>query len=136
MRYKDANGDGTIDTDSDRVFVGTPFPKLQLGLNLNAAYKGFDVSRVLAGRDRQRGVQRSTRAARPATTAPTTTTPTCRPGPPKPLHHHARLLQGGGPSNLAWRPCNTLLQHHALAGRRQLPAPEERAAGLYPAQDR
>ncbi|QDA61422.1 SusC/RagA family TonB-linked outer membrane protein [Hymenobacter jejuensis] len=43
VRYKDTNDDGVIDT-KDRVFVGSPFPKLQMGLNLNAAYKGFDVS--------------------------------------------------------------------------------------------
>ena len=28
----------------DRVYVGTPYPKMQYGLNLNAGYKGFDVS--------------------------------------------------------------------------------------------
>jgi TonB-linked SusC/RagA family outer membrane protein len=43
VKYTDVNGDGVID-DSDRVYVGSPFPKLQYGLNLNAGYKGFDLS--------------------------------------------------------------------------------------------
>ena len=43
VRYQDTNGDGIIDS-KDRIFVGSPFPKLQMGLNLNAAYKGIDVS--------------------------------------------------------------------------------------------
>jgi len=43
VRYVDANGDGRID-NADRVFAGKALPSLQLGLNLNAAYKGFDLS--------------------------------------------------------------------------------------------
>ncbi|HEX8349721.1 MAG TPA: SusC/RagA family TonB-linked outer membrane protein, partial [Hymenobacter sp.] len=43
VRYKDTNNDGTIDT-KDRVFAGSALPKLQMGLNLTAAYKGFDLS--------------------------------------------------------------------------------------------
>jgi TonB-linked SusC/RagA family outer membrane protein len=43
VKYTDSNGDGVIDS-KDRVFVGSPYPKVQYGLNLTAAYKGFDVS--------------------------------------------------------------------------------------------
>lgn len=43
VRYVDANGDGKID-NADRVFAGKALPNLLMGLNLNAAYKGFDLS--------------------------------------------------------------------------------------------
>lgn len=42
IRFKDSNGDGKI-TDDDRVYCGSPFPTLTMGLNLNASYKGFDL---------------------------------------------------------------------------------------------
>ena len=41
FRYKDLNHDGTID-EHDKSYIGNPFPDLMLGVNLNAAYKGFD----------------------------------------------------------------------------------------------
>ena len=40
VRYVDANGDGQWDRD----FMGSPHPKFNAGLNLELAYKGFDVS--------------------------------------------------------------------------------------------
>jgi TonB-linked SusC/RagA family outer membrane protein len=43
VRYKDLNDDGKID-NADRTYVGRAIPNLQMGLNLNAAYKGFDLS--------------------------------------------------------------------------------------------
>ncbi|MFD2720474.1 SusC/RagA family TonB-linked outer membrane protein [Hymenobacter monticola] len=49
VKYEDVDGDGTINTDKDRKFVGNPFPKLQFGLNLNAGYKGFDLSVFFQG---------------------------------------------------------------------------------------
>ena len=49
VKYEDVDGDGTINTDKDRRFVGNPFPTLQFGLNLSAAYKGFDLSVFLQG---------------------------------------------------------------------------------------
>ena len=48
LRYKDLNGDGTID-DNDRTFIGNPNPKFNYGLNLNASWKGFDASVFFSG---------------------------------------------------------------------------------------
>jgi TonB-linked SusC/RagA family outer membrane protein len=48
VKYKDLNGDGVI-SNLDRTYVGNPFPTLQFGLNLSAAYKGFDLSVFLQG---------------------------------------------------------------------------------------
>lgn len=42
IKFGDTNNDGKI-TDDDRIYRGSPFPKVTLGLNLNAAYKGFDL---------------------------------------------------------------------------------------------
>ncbi|RPD44533.1 TonB-dependent receptor [Hymenobacter sediminis] len=49
VKFEDTNGDGSINLDTDRQFVGNPFPTLQYGLNLTAAYKGFDLSVFLQG---------------------------------------------------------------------------------------
>jgi TonB-linked SusC/RagA family outer membrane protein len=49
VKYEDVDGDGTINTDLDRRFVGDPFPTLQFGLNLTAAYKGVDLSVFFQG---------------------------------------------------------------------------------------
>ncbi len=46
--YSDANGDGKITAD-DRVLVGSSDPKVTFGLNLNAGYKGFDISMTFSG---------------------------------------------------------------------------------------
>lgn len=46
--YVDLNGDGQI-TDADRTHIGSPLPKFTYGLNLNAEYKGFDLSLFLQG---------------------------------------------------------------------------------------
>lgn len=43
FKYLDADGNDTINSD-DRVFFGDPNPKFTYGLNLDAAYKGFDLS--------------------------------------------------------------------------------------------
>jgi tonB-linked outer membrane protein, susC/ragA family len=42
FRYKDINHDGKIN-EKDKQYIGNPFPDLMIGLNLNAAYKGFDI---------------------------------------------------------------------------------------------
>lgn len=41
VRYKDINGDGTID-DNDRTWSGSPLPKFEAGLNFSCDWKGFD----------------------------------------------------------------------------------------------
>jgi TonB-linked SusC/RagA family outer membrane protein len=48
IRFKDLNGDGMIN-DQDRDFMGNPIPKLTYGLNLTAAYKGFDLAVLIQG---------------------------------------------------------------------------------------
>lgn len=43
IKYDDYNGDGIIASD-DREIVGSPWPKLETGLTINASYKSFDVA--------------------------------------------------------------------------------------------
>jgi len=42
-KYKDLNGDGVI-TEADRQIIGNGFPKFNYGINLNVAWKNFDLS--------------------------------------------------------------------------------------------
>jgi TonB-linked SusC/RagA family outer membrane protein len=46
--YKDVDNSGAID-NNDRTWIGNPNPKFTYGVNLNAAYKGFDFTMVLYG---------------------------------------------------------------------------------------
>ncbi|SMB87230.1 TonB-dependent receptor plug [Hymenobacter roseosalivarius DSM 11622] len=48
VRYKDLNGDGRISED-DRAHSGSPFPKLQYGLNLTSGYGEFDLAVFFQG---------------------------------------------------------------------------------------
>jgi TonB-linked SusC/RagA family outer membrane protein len=48
VKYIDRNGDGTINVD-DRDFVGSPWPKLQAGLQFNASYKQFSLNVQFVG---------------------------------------------------------------------------------------
>ncbi|WCT11211.1 SusC/RagA family TonB-linked outer membrane protein [Mucilaginibacter jinjuensis] len=48
FKYADINGDGKIDAN-DRTFIGNPNPNFTYGVNLNAAYKGFDFTAVFYG---------------------------------------------------------------------------------------
>lgn len=41
--YDDYNGDGIISSD-DRQIVGNPWPKFEMGLNMGATYKAFDIA--------------------------------------------------------------------------------------------
>lgn len=41
--FADLNGDGTISAD-DRTMIGDPHPDVNVGLNFNCGYKGFDLS--------------------------------------------------------------------------------------------
>ena len=49
FKYVDVNGDGVINTDSDRTFLGNPYPKLNLDFSLKADFKGFDLLVELYG---------------------------------------------------------------------------------------
>ena len=42
-KFKDLNGDGIID-ERDQKFLGSPIPKIQLGLNNTFTYKNFDLN--------------------------------------------------------------------------------------------
>lgn len=48
IKYKDLNGDNNID-GNDAQYLGNLFPKTTFGLNLNASYKGFDITVFLQG---------------------------------------------------------------------------------------
>lgn len=48
MIFEDLNGDGEI-TALDRQKIGTPHPDFTYGINLNLAYKGFDMSAFFNG---------------------------------------------------------------------------------------
>ncbi|WP_373822152.1 TonB-dependent receptor [Bacteroides heparinolyticus] len=48
LRYVDTNDDGKL-TPADRVYCNTPEPAYTFGLNLNAGYKGFDLSLMFNG---------------------------------------------------------------------------------------
>ncbi|MBB4601660.1 TonB-linked SusC/RagA family outer membrane protein [Hymenobacter luteus] len=99
VRYKDTNDDGVI-SNSDAVYAGKSIPNLVMGLNLTAAYKGFDLSVFFnsssgnkiyntARRDLESyvGPNNYNADVEPWTAEnPSTTTP--------------RLLQGGGLGNL------------------------------------
>ncbi len=49
VRFVDQNQDGVID-DNDKVELGSPLPDFELGIQLNAEYKGFYVNTTLAGK--------------------------------------------------------------------------------------
>lgn len=48
VRYVDFNDDGVIN-DADRQYCGTTIPKFQLGINLGARYKDFDLQVQMTG---------------------------------------------------------------------------------------
>ena len=43
LMFADTNGDGIINAD-DKTYLGDPHPDVTMGMSLNAAYKGFDIS--------------------------------------------------------------------------------------------
>lgn len=52
IRYVDANNDGQIDfndNSEDRVYVGSPFPKMEGSLNASFGWKGIDLSLFFYG---------------------------------------------------------------------------------------
>lgn len=48
IRFKDLNNDGEIN-DDDRTWIGNPFPDFTYGLNINLAYKDFDLTLFFQG---------------------------------------------------------------------------------------
>ncbi len=48
IRFKDVNNDGVLN-DKDKVFSGTPIPKYDYSLSLDATYRGFDFTLQLHG---------------------------------------------------------------------------------------
>lgn len=48
FKFKDLNGDGQIN-DADKTIIGSPHPKLTMGLNLGLNYKKFDFAMFLFG---------------------------------------------------------------------------------------
>ena len=49
IRYRDLDGDGSVDADHDRTILGSTTPKYYYGLTLTVQYKGFDFSALLQG---------------------------------------------------------------------------------------
>ncbi|QTD38497.1 TonB-dependent receptor [Polaribacter batillariae] len=49
VRFVDQNQDGVID-DKDKVMLGNPHPDFELGVQLNAEYKGFYANVTMAGK--------------------------------------------------------------------------------------
>jgi TonB-linked SusC/RagA family outer membrane protein len=47
--YVDVDGDGIAGNDGDRTIIGSPHPDFTFGVNLNAAYKGIDISALFTG---------------------------------------------------------------------------------------
>ena len=43
LKFKDLNGDGIID-ENDQTYLGSPMPKVQMGLNNSFTYKNFDLN--------------------------------------------------------------------------------------------
>jgi len=48
IRFEDTNNDGILD-DDDRVFLGSPIPDFEYGLNISASYKNWDISMFFNG---------------------------------------------------------------------------------------
>ncbi len=48
-KYKDLNGDGIIDADNDRTFLGNPIPEYTFGITNTFNYKGFDLNIFFQG---------------------------------------------------------------------------------------
>lgn len=99
VRYVDVNGDGRID-NADRVFAGKSLPSLQMGLNLNAAYKGFDLSIFLQSVSGNK-IYNQTKLALESYNGPGNYERDVQPwSPTNPSTTTPRPLQGGGLGNL------------------------------------
>lgn len=52
LKYRDLDGDGRIDSNLDKTVIGTPWPKLIYGLNINLSWKNFVLSMGWVGNTR------------------------------------------------------------------------------------
>jgi TonB-linked SusC/RagA family outer membrane protein len=48
-KYKDLNGDGVIDADNDRTFIGNPVPEYTFGINNTVTWKNWDLNIFMQG---------------------------------------------------------------------------------------
>ncbi|MDB5234961.1 MAG: hypothetical protein JWR44_1954 [Hymenobacter sp.] len=99
VRYRDLNDDGKID-NADRDFSGSAIPTLQLGLNLNAGYKNFDLSlfwQSASGNKVYNVAKRALESYNGPNNYDADVTPW---SPANPSTTTPRLLQGGGAGNL------------------------------------
>lgn len=48
-KYKDLNGDGVIDADNDRTFIGNPIPEYTFGINNTVTWKNWDLNIFMQG---------------------------------------------------------------------------------------
>ena len=99
VRYTDVNDDGKID-NADRVFAGKSIPSLLMGLNLNAAFKGFDFSvffNSVSGNKIYNQARRDLESYNGPNNYNADVTPF---SPSNPSTTTPRLLQGGGLGNL------------------------------------
>jgi len=48
-KYKDLNGDGVIDADNDRTFIGNPIPEYTFGFNNTFTWKNWDLNIFMQG---------------------------------------------------------------------------------------
>jgi TonB-linked SusC/RagA family outer membrane protein len=48
-KYKDLNGDGIIDADNDRTFIGNPIPEYTFGFNNTITWKNWDLNIFMQG---------------------------------------------------------------------------------------
>ena len=98
VRYRDTNDDGQI-TNSDAVYSGQSIPNLLMGLNLNAAYKGFDLS-VFFNSSSGNKIFNQARVDLESYTGPNNYNADVTPwSPENPSNTTPRLLQGGGLGN-------------------------------------
>ncbi|QKZ14898.1 SusC/RagA family TonB-linked outer membrane protein [Spirosoma sp. KUDC1026] len=49
FKFRDTDGNGTIDFNRDRAITGSYFPKFTFGFNSNLAYRGFDLGVAVQG---------------------------------------------------------------------------------------
>jgi hypothetical protein len=95
VKYADTNGDGVIDS-KDRVHIGSPFPTLQYGLNMNFGYKGFDLTVFLQGVSGNQ-IYNNAKYALERYDGPSNYERDVQPwSVDNPSNSNARLLQGGG----------------------------------------